>query len=89
MDNKGILMRLVFYAILALIIYYLLRGLWGPKPRGQDAREFEDELVKDPVCDTYIPKNKAISVKIGNKRVYFCSKECKERYLEEMKRRRR
>lgn len=77
-------MRLVFYILLVLIIYYLLRGLLGPKPKGRDLREFEDELVKDPVCGIYIPKNKAISVRVGGTKVYFCSKECREKYLEQI-----
>lgn len=81
-------MRLIFYALLALIIYYLLSGLLGSKQKEENLREFEDELVKDPICSIYVPKNKAISIKLGDKKVYFCSKECKERYLEKIGRRR-
>ncbi len=80
-------MRLILYALLGLVIYYLLRGLLGSKPKEENLREFEDELVKDPVCGIYIPKNKAIIAKVGGVKVYFCSKECKEKYLEEMRRR--
>ncbi len=77
-------MRLIFYALLALIIYYLLRGLLWSKPKEENLREFEDELVKDPVCGIYVPKNKAISIRLGDRKVYFCSKECKEKYLEQI-----
>jgi YHS domain-containing protein len=43
----------------------------------------EDEMVKDPCCDTYISKKGAISARINGETFYFCSKECLERYKED------
>jgi uncharacterized protein len=79
-------MRLLLYVLLGLVIYYLLRGLLESKPKEEKLREFEDELVKDPICGIYIPKNKAITAKVEGAKVYFCSRECKEKYLEEKRR---
>jgi YHS domain-containing protein len=37
----------------------------------------------DPHCHVYIPKREAITLKTAGKTLYFCSKECKKKYLEE------
>jgi hypothetical protein len=36
-----------------------------------------DDMVLDPQCQTYVPKNEAISQQ-GN---YFCSRECARLFL--------
>jgi YHS domain-containing protein len=40
-------------------------------------------MVMDPSCHVYIPKLEAITAKIAGETIYFCSKECKEKYLKE------
>lgn len=47
----------------------------GPPPaRGE-------ELVQDPLCKTYVPKSQAIVSDIHGHREYFCSLECRDKYL--------
>ncbi len=47
----------------------------GPPPtRGE-------ELVQDPFCKTYVPKSQAIVSDIHGRREYFCSQECRDKYL--------
>ncbi len=40
-----------------------------------------EELVQDPFCKTYVPKSQAIVSDIHGRREYFCSKECRDKYL--------
>jgi uncharacterized protein len=40
-----------------------------------------DEMVQDPVCGVYVACGKAISAVVDGKTVYFCSKECRDRYV--------
>ena len=47
-----------------------------PRPASTSAR-----LVKDPVCETYIPRRKAISRGSGTDTRYFCSAACADKYL--------
>jgi YHS domain-containing protein len=37
--------------------------------------------VKDPVCETYIPRRKAITRGSGEEARFFCSAACAEKYL--------
>jgi len=39
-----------------------------------------DELVKDPVCQTYVARSRAVSRGRGGDVRFFCSAECARRY---------
>ena len=39
-------------------------------------RTLPDELVKDPVCQTYIVKSRAIRRSVAGGTRYFCSEQC-------------
>jgi YHS domain-containing protein len=44
-----------------------------------------EELVQDPYCQTYIPKESALRKKIDGRMLYFCNQECLKNYLNKMK----
>ena len=82
------MLRFVAFAVLALLLflvlraslYAFLRGLRGEGRTGRPRRAGLDELVKDPVCETYIPRRKAISRGSGPAVHYFCSAACADKY---------
>jgi YHS domain-containing protein len=39
-----------------------------------------DELVKDPVCQTYVVRSRAVAQAAATGVRYFCSAECARRY---------
>jgi YHS domain-containing protein len=39
-----------------------------------------DELVKDPVCQTYVLMSRAIREEAAGAPAYFCSRECAARF---------
>jgi YHS domain-containing protein len=43
-------------------------------------QDISDETVKDPVCQTYLPKSLAIQGTFHQKTYYFCSEECKAKF---------
>ena len=45
-------------------------------------REIDGEMVKDPICQTYIPKAIAIQKNINGAIHYFCSDECATKFSE-------
>ena len=53
-----------------------VRELREPLP----VRAMGDELVKDPVCHTYVVRSRAISREAASGPAYFCSAECARRY---------
>ncbi|HLA47753.1 MAG TPA: hypothetical protein VJ084_00820 [Nitrospinota bacterium] len=37
-------------------------------------------MMKDPVCNIYIPESDAVKEVIGGKTVYFCGNKCLEKF---------
>jgi YHS domain-containing protein len=80
--------RFLALAILGLLVYLIVRasvnaflaGFRGGNRRVPARGAGTDELVKDPVCETYIPRRKAISRGSGSETRYFCSVACADRY---------
>ena len=77
-----LLLRLVLRFVLGL-----LQGLVVP-PAGTAAggaasgggrAKIAGELVRDPVCSTYIPRASAIAVQAGGETRYYCSTTCRDK----------
>ncbi len=47
----------------------------------QDRDGITDEMVKDPYCSVYFPKRQGIHLRAGGEDLYFCSPECRDKYL--------
>ena len=86
------MLRLIIFVILCYILYRLVKSLALPSPKKsgespiRSGETITDEMVMDPNCHVYIPKREAITAKIAGETIYFCSKECKKKYLKEKNR---
>jgi len=83
--------RLVFYLSVAYVIYLFLRLLFSPRrpARSQpNSPQPSGVMVKDETCNTYLPREEAILEKAEGKDYYFCSQECRQKFLEQRKTRR-
>jgi YHS domain-containing protein len=79
------MLRLIFFIFLTLILYSLLRFLFkGMSSSGKkrDRKQDPEELVQDPYCQTYIPKQSALKKKIAGEVLYFCNQECLKNYVQ-------
>ena len=82
------MVRFLAFAVVAFLLFLIIRasvysflgGLRGVIRPGPTRRGGLDELVKDPVCETYIPRRKAISRGSGPALRYFCSAVCADKY---------
>jgi hypothetical protein len=70
----------LLFLMLRASVHAFLRGLRGGSRPGATQRAGRDELVKDPVCETYIPRRKAITRGSGPATRYFCSAACADKY---------
>jgi len=81
--------RLIFYFIVACFVYLLVRFLLAPRSRNRPSRPGGTEsgvMVKDEVCNTYLPREDAIRENWQGKEFFFCSSECRRKFLEGRKR---
>jgi uncharacterized protein len=69
-----LLLILLFVAVAVVLLLPLLRRI---RLRGRPVpRSIGDELVKDPVCQTYIVKSRAVRRTEAGQVRYFCSEQC-------------
>ena len=69
------LLPIILWVAVALVLLLpLLRRALAKVPR--PPRALPDELVKDPVCQTYVVKSRAIRRADAGQIRYFCSEAC-------------
>ena len=74
--------RFVLFLFLAYVAFLFVRIYLGVKSASRRAsapRQIRGEMVKDEICNTYIPRDEALTeVRDGVER-YFCSEECRRK----------
>jgi len=82
------LLRFVAYALLAYIVYLLYRFFKTVNKGSQRPRTIKSQsgvMVKDEACNTYLPKEEAIKISFEGRDYFFCSRECKQKFLDSKK----
>jgi len=88
---RFLFIRVVVPLLLLFLVRSVLRSIFqslrvAPEqpPRNQERQAPSvpagGELKKDPVCGTYVSTATSLSRKVNGDIVYFCSKECRDRY---------
>jgi len=81
------MMRFIFYCLLAYLVYRLIsfwRRLRRPAARSPQTPPVRSgNMVKDEVCQTYLPQENALREIIDGEERFFCSPECRRKCLEE------
>ena len=80
-------MRLLIFAILAYLLYRIIRGVLGSSKEIGKGRSggVIDEMVQDPQCKTYIPRRESLRKVIQGQEYFFCSNECADKFELERK----
>ncbi len=78
------------FVLLLLLIIFVARAFWRVvdgviegltgEPRATRVPEKRVQMVRDPVCGTYLVPERALVLTEGSKRVYFCSAQCRDQY---------
>jgi YHS domain-containing protein len=82
------IIKVILYAILAYTVFLVFRFFKAlnkaVKPQ-RTAKRVSGTMVKDESCNTYLPKEDAIREVYKGKEYYFCSSECRQKFLEQKK----
>lgn len=87
--------RVFFDLLLMVVVITVLRSVLGiiakalsgqgnpqrPAQRSAGQVPLSGELKKDPVCGTYIATATSIKESVSGQTFYFCSKECRDKYV--------
>ena len=47
--------------------------------------QIDDVMIQDPVCGVYFAKENAIRETIDGQELYFCSSDCRDKYLNQQR----
>jgi len=75
-----VLLAFVFWPVLKWMLQRRTHA-FGAGTRAPRPRALHDELVKDPVCQTYIVRSRAVTRSARGGMHYFCSPECAARFV--------
>jgi uncharacterized protein len=82
------ILRIIFYALIGYFIYLLIKffqGIQKASQRVSSSSQKTGMMVKDSTCNTYLPEEDAIKEKYKGRIYYFCSKKCRDKFLESQK----
>jgi uncharacterized protein len=88
------MLRFILLSILLTILFRALSRLWSGVVRGMQGQDLDSgparggaqvpqrgvQMVRDPVCGTFVVPDRAIALPGGGERLYFCSAECRDKY---------
>jgi YHS domain-containing protein len=79
--------RLLVAMVIFTVVIYLLRRLAGTagssarKPRRRrDRPSGATTMVRDRVCNTFLPRDRALQITRAGEIHYFCSDTCRDRF---------
>ncbi len=78
--------RLLILAILLIVVYFMVRrALRGVLGKRQDTARGElsertSEMVQDPVCGMFVPKEGALFIRNADRTYFFCGNSCRDKY---------
>jgi len=74
--------QIIILILLSLIVYMIKKLFRQPQPTKKEnsKRQAGEHMVKDPVCNLYIPESEAVKKVVEGKTVYFCSNKCAEEF---------
>lgn len=78
--------KVVIFALACYVLYRLFMNDSKKKAEkeaeAKKKRMESGEMAQDPVCGTYVEKSNAITVRNGDQTLYFCSYECRQKYID-------
>ena len=81
-------MKLIILLVVGYFCYQALKNwMRSGSPSGGNvssnvAGEIDDVMIQDPICGVYFPKRNGISLQAKGEELFFCSQECKTKFIQ-------
>lgn len=82
------LFRLLAYLVFSLLAYFVIRLLGTMRLPGHPSGDRAvvpgpgESMVRDRVCNTFLPRSSALLLRQGMEEHFFCSEACRSSFLE-------
>jgi uncharacterized protein len=81
------MIKLLIIVAVGYLLYRSLKSWMFPdgtslkNGSGKTAGNIDDVMIKDPYCQVYFPRRDAVHLRFRGSDLYFCSKECRDKYI--------
>jgi len=80
------MLRFALFLILAVFVARafwrlvdgIIEGVSGQPRSNAPARSVQ--MARDPVCGTYVIPDRAVTLTVGGRQLFFCSPSCRDKY---------
>ena len=82
------MIKLLIIVAVGYLLYRSLRSWMFPgstslkNGSGKAAGQIDDVMIKDPFCQAYFPRRNAVHLSFRGSDLYFCSKQCRDKYID-------
>jgi uncharacterized protein len=76
-----IFLGIIYFCYRALKSWLIQNSAVSKTAGGQTAGVIDDVMIKDPVCEIYIPQRDGIHLQAEGQDFYFCSTECRDQFI--------
>jgi hypothetical protein len=76
-----ILVRAVIVLLVVRLVGRFLAGVFQGMRETAPQGAGSPEMVRDQVCNTFLPRDRALTVLVGGQEAHFCSPACRDRAL--------
>jgi len=73
--------KFILTAFLIYITFVLFRNSKKLSGKSEQDQNTPVELVKDPICETFVEKDTPYKVKLYDNLYFFCSEECRDKFI--------
>ena len=78
------MVRLLLWIITFYLIYtvfqFIKQAFFKPPAPPLEKTARGEEMIQDPQCGTYVPRNDAVTGQLKGTTHYFCSTDCQHKY---------
>ncbi len=75
------LFRIMVLAVAGWLVSRLIRGAVRPAAPERAPTPRTGEMVRDRVCNTFLPRSSALVERVGGETHYFCSERCRTQFV--------
>jgi uncharacterized protein len=81
------MIKILILLAVGYLLYRAMKSWMFPDARSpknvsaKGAGQIDDVMIKDPYCETYFPRRDAVHLNLSGNDLYFCSKECRDKYI--------
>ena len=75
--------RFLLLVLAAVGIFWLMRRLRSARRAASVSKSAERQgrMVRDRVCNKFLPRSSALTLQVDSEEHYFCSEACRDRFL--------